>query len=132
MKKSMMTAVLASPLLFSPAFADENVPDTYGYIGGHVSQYFFYDNEVTGDVDGFDDSEFFGGQIGWRFSPAWSVQATYEQADSRLESKYGTGARVNSETYFASLRHHFHNTSILARPLNNLWSLRWQCFKPFF
>ena len=30
MKKSMMTAVLASPLLFSPAFADENVPDTYG------------------------------------------------------------------------------------------------------
>ena len=48
MKKSMMTAVLASPLLFSPAFADENVPDTYGYIGGHVSQYFFYDNERGG------------------------------------------------------------------------------------
>ncbi len=75
MKKSMMTAVLVSPLFFSPAFADENVPDTYGYVGGHVSQYFFYDNEVTGDVDGFDDSTFLGGQIGWRFSPRWSVQA---------------------------------------------------------
>ncbi len=62
MKKSMMTAVLASPFLFSPVFAHENVPDTYGYIGGHASQYFFYDNEVIGDVDGLDDDTFLGVQ----------------------------------------------------------------------
>lgn len=111
MKKSMMTAVLASPLLFSPAFADENVPDAYGYIGGHASQYLFYDNEVTGDVDGLDDSTFLGGQLGWRFSPRWSVQAWYGEND-QVEHKY-TERESDLVNYHASLRHHFDETSLL-------------------
>ena len=88
MNKSMMTAAVLSPLFIAiSAQADENVPDRYGYIGGHVSEYFFYDNQVTGDVDGFDESAFPGGQIGWRFSPKWSVQAWYEKNDE-VEHKY--------------------------------------------
>ncbi len=41
MNKSMMTAAVLSPLFIAiSAHADENVPDRYGYIGGHVSEYF--------------------------------------------------------------------------------------------
>ncbi|WP_111656865.1 OmpA family protein [Isoalcanivorax indicus] len=114
--KAKLLSVAALPILSLPALAvaSGNMPDSYGYIGGRASYNFFYENSVyLRDQDGLENDTFFGGQVGWRFSPAWSVQATYEQADSRLESKYDSGARVNSETYFASLRHHFHNTSIL-------------------
>lgn len=112
MKKSMMTAAVVSPFLFAlSAHAAENVPDRYGYIGGHASGYFFYDNEVTGDVDGLDDSALYGGQIGWRFSPNWSIQAWYDKNDS-VDHKY-TDLESDVETYYASLRRHFDETSFL-------------------
>ncbi|MBL7250054.1 OmpA family protein [Alloalcanivorax marinus] len=112
MKKSIMTAAVLSPLFIAvSAQAGENVPDRYGYIGGHVSEYFFYDNQVTGDVDGLDDSAFPGGQIGWRFSPKWSVQAWYEKNDD-VDHKY-TDRESEVIDYYASLRHHFDGTSFL-------------------
>ncbi|ASK34594.1 cell envelope biogenesis protein OmpA [Alcanivorax sp. N3-2A] len=113
MKKSLMTAALCTPLFAaSHAFA-ENVPDTYWYIGANASQYFFYDNEVTGDVDGIDDQPFYGGQIGWRFSPHWSVQAWYDEADGDLESKYDSGERWDAKNIFASLRYHMDGVNFL-------------------
>lgn len=114
--KPKLLSVAALPILTLPAlaFASGNMPDSYGYIGGRASYNFFYENSVyLPDQDGLENDTYFGGQIGWRFSPGWSVQATYEQSEGRLESKYDTGARLNSETYFASLRRHFHNTSLL-------------------
>ena len=48
--KTFLRMTAAVPLLISPfAFAGENVPDQYGYIGGHASYYTFYDNDVIGN-----------------------------------------------------------------------------------
>lgn len=114
MKRSLMTAALCTPLFAaSHAFA-ENVPDTYWYIGANASQYFFYDNEAFGEgVDGADDQPFYGGQIGWRFSPNWSVQAWYDQADGDVESKYHSGGRWDAKNIFASLRYHMNGVNFL-------------------
>lgn len=114
MKKSIMAAALVTPLFATiptTSFADENVPDTYGYIGGHASEYFFYDNAVTGDVNGLDDSLLPGGQIGWRFSPNWSIQGWYEKSNS-VDYKY-TGGNAKVEDYYGSLRYHFDEHSLL-------------------
>ena len=114
MKKTLIAAAFISPLVAAIptlALADENVPDTYGYIGAHASEYFFYDNSVIGDVNGLDDSLLPGGQIGWRFSPNWSIQGWYEKSDS-VDYKY-TGGEAEVEDYYGSLRYHFDEHSLL-------------------
>ncbi|MCH8543201.1 MAG: OmpA family protein [Alcanivorax sp.] len=113
---SRLLAILSIPAFTasSLAVASGNMPDSYGYIGGRASHSFFYENRVwEPNSDGLENNTFFGGQIGWRFSPAWSVQATYEEAEGKLDSKYDTGVRLNNNTYYVSLRNHFHNTSLL-------------------
>ena len=48
--KTILRVSAAIPLFLSPlAMAGENVPDRYGYIGGHASYYTFYDNDVIGN-----------------------------------------------------------------------------------
>lgn len=114
MKKSLITAALCAPLFAAPHAFAENVPDTYWYIGANASQYFFYDNKAFGDhVDGADDQPFYGGQIGWRFSPHWSVQAWYDEVDGDVESKYHSGARWDAKNIFASLRYHMDGVNFL-------------------
>ena len=113
---SRLLAILGIPALTASSFAvaSGNMPDSYGYIGGRASHSFFYDNRVwEPNSDGLKDNTFYGGQIGWRFSPSWSVQATYEDVENDLESKYNTGVRLDNDTYYISLRNHFHNTSLL-------------------
>ncbi|KAF0806772.1 outer membrane protein OprF [Alcanivorax xiamenensis] len=114
MKEKLLAAAFVSPMMIAaPAFA-ENVPDTYGYIGANASHYFFYDNEAFGeDVDGGEDNWFYGGQLGWRFNPNWSIQAWYEESDGDVESDYDSGARWDVQSYFASLRYHMNGTSFL-------------------
>lgn len=82
--ETILRVTAAIPLFISPlAMAGENVPDRYGYIGGHASYYTFYENEVyRKDVDGLDNVPFYGGQIGWRFHPNWSVQGWYEDVEA--------------------------------------------------
>ncbi|MDF1723248.1 MAG: OmpA family protein [Alcanivorax sp.] len=112
--KTILRVTAAIPLFISPlAMAGENVPDRYGYIGGHASYYTFYENEVyRKDVDGLDNVPFYGGQIGWRFHPNWSVQGWYEDVEGDAESKYDSGRRVDMSNYFASARYHFNDHGI--------------------
>ena len=113
--KTILRVTAAIPLFISPlAMAGENVPDRYGYIGGHASYYTFYDNDVIGNgVDGLDDVPFYGGQLGWRFHPNWSVQGWYDEVEGDAESKYDSGRRVDMTNYFVSGRYHFNDTGIL-------------------
>ena len=113
--KTILRVSAAIPLFLSPlAMAGENVPDRYGYIGGHASYYTFYDNDVIGNgVDGLDDVPFYGGQLGWRFHPNWSVQGWYDEVEGDAESQYDSGRRVDMTNYFVSGRYHFNDTSLL-------------------
>ena len=114
MKKSLIAVALVTPLAsVAPvaAFARDNVPDTYGYIGAHASEYFFYDNQVNGGVNGLDNSLLPGGQIGWRFDPHWSIQGWYEKSNS-VDYKYTSGS-TDVEDWYGSLRYHFNNHSLL-------------------
>lgn len=113
--KTILRVTAAIPLFLSPlAMAGENVPDRYGYIGGHASYYTFYDNDVIGNgTDGLDDVPFYGGQLGWRFHPNWSVQGWYDEVEGDAESKYDSGRRLDMTNYFVSGRYHFNDTGIL-------------------
>lgn len=113
--KKILRVTAALPLFISPlAMAGENVPDRYGYIGGHASYYTFYDNDVIGNgTDGLDDVPFYGGQLGWRFHPNWSVQGWYDEVEGDAESKYDSGRRLDMTNYFVSGRYHFNDTGIL-------------------
>ena len=113
--KTILRMTAAMPLLISPfALAGENVPDQYGYIGGHASYYNFYDNDVIGNGgDGLDDAPFLGGQLGWRFAPNWSVQGWYEEVDGDAESKYNSGRRLDMKNYYVSGRYHFNDHGLL-------------------
>lgn len=113
--KTILRVTAAIPLFISPlAMAGENVPDRYGYIGGHASYYTFYDNDVIGNgTDGLDDVPFYGGQLGWRFHPNWSVQGWYDEVEGDAESKYDSGRRLDMTNYFVSGRYHFNDTGIL-------------------
>ena len=113
--KTFLRMTAAVPLLISPfAFAGENVPDQYGYIGGHASYYTFYDNDVIGNGgDGLDDVPFYGAQLGWRFAPNWSVQGWYEEVDGDAESKYNSGRRLDMKNYYVSGRYHFDDHGLL-------------------
>lgn len=113
--KTMLRAAALFPLVLSPwVLASENVPDRYGYIGGHASYYTFYDNDVIGkNADGLEDNTFFGGQLGWRFHPNWSVQGWYDDVEGDAESKYDSGRRRDMSNYFVSGRYHFNDTSVL-------------------
>ncbi|MCG8394083.1 MAG: OmpA family protein [Pseudomonadales bacterium] len=106
--KAILRMTAIAPLLVSPlALAGENVHDRYGYIGGHASYYTFYENDVVGNgADGLDDVPFYGGQLGWRFHPNWSVQAWYEEVEGDAESKYNSGRRLDMTNYYASGRFH--------------------------
>lgn len=112
--KTTLKVLATTPLIVSSiALADENVHDRYGYIGGHASYYTFYDNNVTGKTDGLDDTPFYGGQVGWRFHPNWSVQGWYEQIEGDAESKYNSGRRLDMTNYYASGRYHFDDHGLL-------------------
>ncbi|EKF73561.1 outer membrane protein OprF [Alcanivorax hongdengensis A-11-3] len=113
--KIVLRLASLTPLILSPlALASENVPDHYGYIGGHASYYTFYDNDVIGNgTDGLDDQPFYGGQLGWRFNRNWSVQGWYEEVDGDAESKYNSGRRLDMKNYFASIRYHLDDYSLL-------------------
>ncbi len=57
---------------------------------------------------------FYGGQIGWRFHPNWSVQGWYETVEGDAESKYvDSGLRLDMTNYFASGRYHLNNHGLL-------------------
>lgn len=113
--KNILRVTAVIPLFISPlAMAGENVPDRYGYIGGHASYNTFYDNNVIGNgADGLDDVPFYGGQLGWRFHPNWSVQGWYDEVEGDAESKYDSGRRLDMTHYFVSGRYHFNDTGIL-------------------
>ena len=113
--KTILRIAAAAPLLAAPfaTVSANTMPDSYFYIGGQVAHTFFYDNKVAQPQDGLDNVNFFGGQIGWRFHPNWSLQATYQNVENDAESKYDTGLRLDVTNIFASVRYHFNDVSLL-------------------
>lgn len=80
---------------------DKAVPHHYSYIGGHVSEYLPYHEEIGPDF--VEQVTLPGLQLGYRFSPAWSVQASWERNNARREE---SGRKLDVNNAWASLRHH--------------------------
>lgn len=116
MKKTrLILASLACAALALPAvsLADSHqMPDTYFYAGGHVSQY-YYDFNSHENNYGLTETTLPGAQFGWRFAPNWSIQGSWE----RNEYSEDKGTSYSSNGYMnvslISGRYHFADTSLL-------------------
>lgn len=79
--------------------ANHDMPDTYFYLGGHASSYYYGFHEHEGSSV---QTVLPGAQLGWRFSPNWSVQAWWEKDDVK---------GVDLTNRLVSGRYHFNDTS---------------------
>lgn len=100
-------AGIASLTLASTASAHD-IPDRYGYLGGHVSQYWFEKNEMG--PNGYDEVTLPGLQAGLRFHPNWSFQAWWERNQAHTRQ---TGDKSYISNLLGSVRYHFNDTSVL-------------------
>lgn len=107
MTKRLLNALILAGLAGTAAAADKadddnkTVPRHYSYIGGHVSEYFPYHEEISADF--VEQVTLPGLQLGYRFSPTWSVQASWERNNARREL---SGRKLDVNNAWASLRHH--------------------------
>ena len=102
-------AIALLPLLSAAtAHAGLDMPDNYFFFGAHASQYFF---DATDSLDGntFEDTTLPGLQLGYRFSPSWSLQAWWERNNYRAENGSSDG---DMSALLASARLHFDDTSL--------------------
>jgi OmpA-OmpF porin, OOP family len=101
MKKLLIVASLTT--LSAGVLAETAVPANYGYVGLHLSKYFFDIGGHYSNPD-FDPSLLPGAQFGLRFKDQWSVQGWWEDGD--LDNADG-GGDASFTHYFISARHHY-------------------------
>ncbi|WP_111655987.1 OmpA family protein [Isoalcanivorax indicus] len=82
-----------------------DMPDRYGYVGGHLSQYWFDTDKIS-----FREVTLPGLQAGLRFHENWSAQLWWERNNVVRDTP---GPRTYATVTLLSLRHHFHDTSLL-------------------
>lgn len=107
MTRRLLCALLLAGLAGTVTASDKTdadktaVPHRYSYLGGHVSGYFPYHEEIGSDF--VEQVTLPGLQLGYRFSPTWSVQASWERNNARREE---SGRKLDVNNAWASLRHH--------------------------
>lgn len=105
--KTLFKFGLAGLALCAVAAQAHDIPDQYLYIGGHASQYWFDEDELG--PNSYDTVTLPGLQFGARFAPNWSAQAWWERNGVKSEI---TRERTHVSLALASLRYHFHDTSV--------------------
>lgn len=111
MKKThLLTASLACAALgLSAASVADTLamPDTYYYVGGNVGQY-YYDFNSHANNAGLTQTTLPGAQIGWRYNPNVSIQASWERNEYSWEDTPFDGYM---NVLLISSRFHFNGTS---------------------
>ena len=90
--------------LAAPHAAAHEIPDHYGYVGGHISQYWFDTDKIS-----VKEVTLPGIQAGARFNENWSAQVWWERNNV---VKGRPGPRIYAGVALLSVRHHFHDTSL--------------------
>lgn len=94
--------------LSSVSFADTlEMPDTYYYVGGNVGQYYSDFNSHANNA-GLTDTTLPGAQIGWRYNPNVSIQASWQRNEYSWENTANDGYM---NVLLISSRFHFNGTS---------------------
>ncbi|MCH8545038.1 MAG: OmpA family protein [Alcanivorax sp.] len=102
--KHLLAAVFTLALATTHASAHE-IPDEYGYVGGHISQYWFDTDKIS-----VKEATLPGIQAGVRFNENWSAQIWWERNNVVRDTP---GPRTYAGVALLSVRHHFNNTSLI-------------------
>ena len=103
---------LAGSTVATAAFAENTTPESYFYIGGHLSENLKNINDRTNTQYGLGGASsgstitLPGLQLGYRFSENWSVQAWWERRTNRSLSD-AAYQDINVALAFASVKRHF-------------------------
>ena len=104
--KNRLLVLLSCSLIAAISHAHtDDMPDRYGYVGGHISQYWFDTDKIS-----FREVTLPGLQGGLRFHENWSAQVWWERNKVVRDTP---GPRTYATVALLSLRHHFHDTSLL-------------------
>ena len=112
MRIKLLSACIIATSAFGTATAVSAAPNTLeraGYIGGQGAR-LWYDDKISSPR--LDDHALYGGQIGYRFSPRWSVELSYVEGDTERRGN-NPGAERDITLPLVSGRFHFSESSFL-------------------
>lgn len=119
--KWKIAAIVGLAGLSGAAFAGsspdkQGLPETYFYVGGHISEYYYditsHSNQrlTKANDERLEPTTLGGVQIGWRFAPNWSAQIWWERDTFDAENPHGAHDFINAghiDNYLVSGRYHF-------------------------
>lgn len=109
MKKThlLLASLACASFSLSATAATLEMPDTYYYLGGNVGQY-YHDFNSHANNDGLTDTTLPGAQVGWRYNPSFSIQASWQRNEYSWENTAYDGYM---NVLLISSRFHFNDTS---------------------